>query len=121
MASRNGKRAADQVHTVDSGPLSTRKGTAALKKRPNKRGSVGKRSRKEQTNGRAEEEWNVPLMLDRDELVALLEERLTDFATDVGLRVACLLFDKQVNISCKRAASGRGGPERRLSAATKTR
>ena len=92
MAARNGKRAGDQGHVVDPGGLSTGKGTTTLKKRSHKRGIDGKRSRKEQANGRAEEEWTLPLMLDREELVAMLEDRLTEFATDVGLQVACLLF-----------------------------
>jgi len=105
---------AHQVQTVDPGPPSTKKGTIALRKRLAKHGSVGKRSRKERTNGRAEKEWSIPLVLDREELVAMLQDCLTDFATEVGLKVACLLFDKQVNISRKRASSGRNRPERRL-------
>jgi hypothetical protein len=92
-----------------------------VKKRSNKTGIAGKRSRKEQTNGRAEEEWGLPLMLDREELVAMLEERLTEFATDIGLQVACLLFDQQVNMSCKRATSGRSRPGHRLSVSARTR
>ena len=115
MASLKGKPAARQVQKVDPGPPSTRKGITALRKRVTKQGSVGKHSRKARTNGRAEKEWSVPLMLDREELVTMLQDCLTDFATEVGLKVACLLFDKQVAISCKRATSGRSRSERRLS------
>ena len=114
MASLKEKPAAHRVETVEPVPPSTKKGISALRKPLTKHGSVGKRSRKDQTNGRAKKEWSVPLMLDRDELVAMLQDCLTDFATEVGLKVACLLFDKQVNISCKRAASGRSRSKRRL-------
>jgi hypothetical protein len=85
-----------------------------VQKRPAKRGSAGKRSRKKPTNGRVAEDWNVPLVLDREELVERLQDCLTDFATEVGMRVACLLFDKQVNITCKPASSGRNRLEPRL-------
>ena len=115
MASSTEKPAADRAQKADQGPLSTKKGTTVLRKKLAKRGSVGRRSRKAQTNGRAEEEWNVPLMLDREDLVDRLQDCLTDFATEVGMRVACLLFDKPMDITCKRATSGRSRPERRPS------
>jgi hypothetical protein len=115
------KPAADPIQTVDPRPPSITKGTTALRKQSTKHDGVGKRSRKEHANGRAEEEWSVPLVLDREELVAKLQDCLTDFATEVGMRVACLLFDKQVDISCKRATSGRNGTERRLSVPLKRR
>ena len=102
-------------------PSSNKKGTSILRKRLTKNGKVSKRSRTEQTNGSAAKEWNVPLTLDRDELMAMLQECLTDFATEVGLKVACLLFDKQVDLSCKRATSRRNGSERRRSTAHKKR
>jgi hypothetical protein len=115
MASSNGKPTAHQARTVDVRPPSSKKGTTALKKRLTKPGRVGTRSRKKQTNGRVNDDFNVPLVLDREELVEKLQDCLTDFATEVGMRVACLLFDKQVDITCKRAMSGRSRPERRLS------
>jgi hypothetical protein len=91
-----------------------------LKKRPTKQRGVGKRPGKEQTNGRADKDqpWSVPLMLDREELMIMLQDCLTDFATEVGLKVACLLFDKQVAISCKRMAEERS-TKRRLSASAR--
>jgi hypothetical protein len=104
----------------------TKRGTTALTNRATKRGSVGARSRKKPAIGRAEKiekekEWSVPLMLDRDELVTMLQDCLTDFATEVGLKVACLLFEKQVDIGCKRTTSGRRRAERRLSVSAKKR
>jgi hypothetical protein len=80
-----------------------------LRKRAKKRGGGGKQPRNGQAEKRAAAEWSVPLMLDRDELVAMLQECLTDFATQVGLEVACLLFQKQVDIGCKRTTSGERG------------
>jgi hypothetical protein len=61
------------------------------------------------------------LTLDREELMAMLQECLTDFATEVGLKVACLLFEKKVDISCKRASSRQNGSERRRPVAHKKR
>jgi hypothetical protein len=82
------------------------KGTSILGKRLTKQGKVGRRPRKEKTNGSADKEWNVPLVLDRDELMAMLQDCLTDFATEVGLKVACLLFEKQADVSCTYAIPG---------------
>jgi hypothetical protein len=113
--------AARQVRTVHPRPPSTTKGIPILRKRLTKNGKVGGRSRKAEGNGSAEKEWNVPLTLDREELLAMLQECLTDFATEVGLKVACLLFDKQVDISCRPASSGRNGSERRRSVTQKRR
>ena len=92
-----------------------------MRERLTKNGKVGKRSRKTQTNGSAEKEWNVPLTLDREELMAMLQECLTDFATEVGLKVACLLFGKQADTSCEDATSERDGSERRQPARRKKR
>jgi hypothetical protein len=90
-----------------------------LRKRLTRNGKVSKPSRREQTNGSAEKSWNVPLTLDRDELMAMLQGCLTDFATEVGLKVACLLFDKQVDINCERITSRRNASGRRRSVAKK--
>jgi hypothetical protein len=84
-----------------------------------KHGKVGKHSRKVQANGSDDKEWNVPLTLDREELMTMLQDCLTDFATEVGLKVACLLFEKQVDISCERVTSRRNGSGRRRSVAKK--
>jgi hypothetical protein len=98
-----------------------------LSKQSAKRRSVGKRSRKEPTNGRkepskqAEKEQSVPLVLDRDELVDMLQDCLTNFATDVGLKVACLLFDKQVDMRRKQATLGQVASENGSSLLTNRR
>jgi hypothetical protein len=84
-------------------------------RRPTKNGKANRRSGTEQSNGAEEKSWNVPLTLDRDELMAMLQECLTDFATGVGLKVACLLFDKQADISCERTNSRENGSGRRRS------
>ena len=68
MASLNGKRAAAPRRNGDSGPLSTKKGTTALRKGLEKL-SLSPSVEKGQTEGRPEEEWNLPLVLDREELV----------------------------------------------------
>jgi hypothetical protein len=115
VASLKGKLAVDRIGRAGPRPPSNRKGATALKKRVKRRGTVGKRSGKERTNGRAEDDWDLPLVLDREELVARLQDCLTDFATEVGMRVACLLFDKQVDISFNRAASEGISPRGRLS------
>jgi hypothetical protein len=117
MALLKERPAVDRTATVDRRPPTNGKGITAMRKRSTKRGPAAKRSTKERVNGKVqqvEEEWNVPLVLDREELVAKLQDCLTDFATEVGMRVACLLFDKQMDITCKRAASGRNGLESRL-------
>jgi hypothetical protein len=89
------------------------KGTTILRKRLTKNGKLDNRLGKERTNGSAKGEWDVPLTLDREELMAMLQECLTDFATGVGLKVACLLFDKEVDGSCEFAISGQNGSKRR--------
>ncbi len=113
--------AACRLQTVDPGVTATRKGTTILKKRLAGHGKAGRRPRKERSNGPAAEERNVPLILDREELMAMLQECLTDFATEVGLKVACLLFGKQVDMSYERATRKRSGSGRRGSVAGKLR
>ena len=86
-----------------------------MRRRPTKNGKASRRLGTEQSNGSEEKSWNVPLTLDRDELMAMLQESLTDFATGVGLKVACLLFDKQVDISCEPSNSQENGSAHRRS------
>ena len=81
-----------------------------MRRRLTKNGKLDKRLGRERSNGAAEREGNVPLTLDRDELMAMLQECLTDFATGVGLKVACLLFDKQVDIGCEFGTSRKTDP-----------
>jgi transposase-like protein len=42
------------------------------------------------------------LVLDREELVAMMQDSLTNFATEMGLRVATLLLEDEVNRHCGR-------------------
>jgi transposase-like protein len=42
------------------------------------------------------------LVLDREELVAMMQDSLTSFATEMGLRVATLLLEDEVNRHCGR-------------------
>ena len=113
------KTTARQAHHPTSSSL--RKGTPILKQRLTEKGKSANRSRKEQTNGSAGKDWNVPLVLDRDELMAMLQECLTDFATEVGLKVAYLLFDKRVDPSSEHTTPKRNRPRRRRSVAKTTR
>jgi putative transposase len=71
-----------------------------MRKRYTKRGSVRKASRKEWRKGQAEKTGEVQLVLDREELVAMMQDSLTDFATEMGLKVASLLLEDEVNQRC---------------------
>ena len=113
MASLERETAARLVQIADAAPPSIKKGTSIVRRRPTKNGKAGRRSRMEQTNGADEKGWNLPLTLDREELMTMLQECLTDFATEVGLKVACLLFDRQIDVSCERANSEQNGSGRR--------
>jgi hypothetical protein len=90
-----------------------------LRQRVTKYGKAGKRSRRVLADGSDDKEWNVPLTLDREELMTMLQDCLTGFATEVGLKVACLLFEKQMDTSCERATSRCNGSGRRRSVAKK--
>lgn len=110
-----------KTHHTHSAPSSTTKGIPILKKRATENGKVGNRSRQGRANGAAAKDWNTPLTLDREELMTMLQECLTDFATEVGLKVACLLFDRQVEIRCEPAAPKPNGTRRRRSVAKAAR
>jgi hypothetical protein len=92
-----------------------------LRKRLTKQGSVGNRSRKTQTNEQDQKECRVPIMLDREEIAAMLQDCLTDFATEVGLKVACLLFEKQADTSRTNTTSERNRSDRHPAASPKKR
>lgn len=66
-------------------------------KRP---GSFRKASRKERKQRQAGKGRTVQLVLEREELVAMMQDSLTDFATEMGLKVACLLLEDEVNQRC---------------------
>ena len=71
-----------------------------MRKRYTKRGSVRKASRKERRKRQAEKARQIKLVLDPAEAVAMLQDSLTDFATEMGLKVARLLLDDEVNQRC---------------------
>ena len=71
-----------------------------MRKRYTKRGSVRKASRKERRKRQAEKARQIQLVLDPEEVVAMLQDSLTDFATEMGLKVARLLLDDEVNQRC---------------------
>jgi transposase-like protein len=71
-----------------------------MRKRYTKRGSVRKASRKERRKGQGEKAGEIQLVLDPEEVVAMLQDSLTDFATEMGLKVAHLLLEDEVNQRC---------------------
>jgi putative transposase len=71
-----------------------------MRKRYTKRGSVGKASRKQRGKAQAGSERTVQLLLDREELVTMMQDSLTSFATEMGLKVASLLLEDEVNQRC---------------------
>jgi putative transposase len=71
-----------------------------VRKRYTKRGSVRKASRKERRTRQAEKARQIQLVLDPVEAVAMLQDSMTDFATEMGLKVARLLLDDEVNQRC---------------------
>lgn len=71
-----------------------------MRKGYTKRGSVGKASRKERRSRQTGRNPTVQLVLDREELVAMMQDSLTSFATEMGLKVATLLLEDEVNRRC---------------------
>ena len=71
-----------------------------MRKMYKKRGSVGKTSRKERRKRQAEKAREIQLVLDPEEVLAMLQDSLTDFATEMGLKVARLLLDDEVSQRC---------------------
>jgi len=71
-----------------------------MRRKYSRRGGVRKASRKERRTGQAEKAGEVQLVLDREELVAMMQDSLTSFATEMGLKVATLLLEDEVNQRC---------------------
>lgn len=71
-----------------------------MRKKYSRRGSVRKASQKERRKRQAEKAGEVQLVLDREELVAMMQDSLTSFATEMGLKVATLLLEDEVNQRC---------------------
>jgi putative transposase len=71
-----------------------------MRKKYSRRGSIRKASQKERQKRQAEKAGEVQLVLDREELVAMMQDSLTSFATEMGLKVARLLLEDEVNQRC---------------------
>jgi len=71
-----------------------------MRKKYSRRGSIRKASQKERRKRQAEKAGEVQLVLDREELVAMMQDSLTSFATEMGLKVARLLLEDEVNQRC---------------------
>jgi putative transposase len=71
-----------------------------MRKRYTKRGSVRKTSRKQRRTRQTEKAREIQLTLNPEEVVAMLQDSLTDFATEMGLKVARLLLEDEVNQRC---------------------
>jgi putative transposase len=71
-----------------------------MRKGYTKRGSVRKASRKERRKRQAEKVREIQLTFDPAEAVAMLQDSMTDFATEMGLKVARLLLEDEVNQRC---------------------
>jgi putative transposase len=71
-----------------------------MRKRYTKRGSVRKASRKQRRTRQAAKLREVQLTLNPEEVLAMLQDSMTDFATEMGLKVARLLLDDEVNQRC---------------------
>jgi len=71
-----------------------------MRRKYSRRGGVRKASQKERRTGQAEKAGEVQLVLDREELVAMMQDSLTSFATEMGLKVATVLLEDEVNQRC---------------------
>jgi len=71
-----------------------------MRKGYTRRGSYGKASKERRRERRAGKGRQIQLLLDPEETVAMLQDSLTDFATEVGLKVARLLLDDEVEQRC---------------------
>ncbi|MBU4399826.1 MAG: hypothetical protein KKE86_10890, partial [Planctomycetes bacterium] len=65
-----------------------------------KRQNCGKWARQERRNGQTGRGRQIQLVLDPEEVVAMMQDSLTDFATEMGLKVAHLLLQDEVNQRC---------------------
>ncbi len=71
-----------------------------MRKRYTIQASVRKASRKERRQRQPEKPGEVQLVPDREELVARMQDSLTSFATEMGLKVATLLLEDEVSRRC---------------------
>ena len=73
-----------------------------MRKGYRRRGSCRKASQKQRRARQAGKTRQIQLLLDPQEMVAMLQQSVTDFATEVGLKVARLLLDDEVEQRCGR-------------------
>ena len=71
-----------------------------MRKGYTRRGSYRKASQRQRRVRQAGKTRQIQLLLDPEEMVAMLQESVTDFATEVGLKVARLLLDDEVEQRC---------------------
>src|SRR3990172_2575582 len=71
-----------------------------MRKGYTKQQSCGKGARQERRNGHPGRGRQIQLVLDPEEVVAMMQDSLTDFATEMGLKVAHLLLQDEVNQRC---------------------
>jgi putative transposase len=71
-----------------------------MRKRSTRRDRYRKVSRKERRKRQAGRGREIQLVLDPQEMVAMLGDSLTDFATEMGLKVAGLLLEDEVEQRC---------------------
>lgn len=71
-----------------------------MRKRYTRRNSYRKASRQERRKAQAAKARQVQLMLDPEEVMAMLQDSMTDFATEMGLKVARLLLEDEVHQRC---------------------
>jgi hypothetical protein len=73
-----------------------------MRKGYRKRGSVRTASQRERRARQAGQGREIQLRLDPGELVATLQESVAEFATQIGLKVASLLLEDEVEQRCGR-------------------
>ena len=71
-----------------------------MRKRYTRRGSCRKGSKEQRRARQAGKARQIQLLLDPEEMVAMLQQSVNDFATEVGLRVARLLLEDEVEQRC---------------------
>ena len=71
-----------------------------MRKRYTQRNSYRKASKKERRKAQAAKARQMQLTLDPEEVMAMLQDSMTDFATEMGLKVARLLLEDEINQRC---------------------
>ena len=71
-----------------------------MRKGYTKQHSFGKGSRQQRRKGQTGKGRQIQLVLDPEEVVAMMQDSLTDFATEMGLKVAHLLLQDEVSQRC---------------------